>query len=444
MNVEIKDAGEARKIATVTFDAEEVTQKEKSVCQELTKMVSIPGFRKGKAPVQVIRKKYGKEINEELNRKVSTAAYEAVLEHKEVKVYSILKVDAGELSTTTSATVDITFDVEPEFELPDYKEFELTIEPTDVTEEDVTKELDSIREQRASFEQVERDIQAGDYVKCSYEGMLDGKPVAEILPDKPMYGRQANTWEEAGAKTGMGVEAIAEGLIGCKVNDKKEITADFPEDFEVEPLKGKKVIYSLEVHEIREKKAPELEDENFLKSLKVESLDVLKEKVTEQIKIRKEQENENLKRKQITQKILDLPDFPLPQQAVENESKAIFQNHVQRATQQGVKPDELEKNRDDMWKESQTQGQARVKLTLVLSKLAEDQKIEVTREDLAQAASREAMMRRVDPTKFVKELSQDRARLARLREDILYDKALVLIAKESKEKVCDIEGEHTH
>jgi len=444
VNVEIKDAGEARKIATVTFDAEEVTQKEKSVCQELTKMVSIPGFRKGKAPVQVIRKKYGKEINEELNRKVSTAAYEAVLEHKEVKVYSILKVDAGELSTTTSATVDITFDVEPEFELPNYKDFELTIEPTDVTEEDVTKELESIREQRASFEQVERDIQEGDYVKCSYEGMLDGKPVAEILPDKPMYGRQANTWEEAGAKTGMGVEAIAEGLIGCKVNDKKEITADFPEDFEVEALKGKKVIYSLEVHEVREKKAPELEDENFLKSLKVESLDVLKEKVTEQIKIRKEQENENLKRKQITQKILDLPDFPLPQQAVENESKAIFQNHVQRATQQGVKPDELEKNRDDMWKESQTQGQARVKLTLVLSKVAEDQKIEVTREDLAQAASREAMMRRVDPTKFVKELSQDRARLARLREDILYDKALVLIAKESKEKVCDIEGEHTH
>jgi trigger factor len=444
VNVEIKDAGEARKIATVTFDAEEVNQKEKSVCQDLTKMVSIPGFRKGKAPVQVIRKKYGKEINEELNRKVSTAAYEAVLEQKDVKVYSILKVDAGELSTTSSATVDITFDVEPEFELPNYKEFELTIEPTDVTEEDVTKELDSIREQRASFEQVEREIRAGDYVKCSYEGMLDGKPVVEILPDKPMYGRQANTWEEAGAKTGMGVEAIAEGLIGCKLNDKKEITADFAKDFEIEPLREKKIIYSLDVHEIREKKVPELDDENFLKSLKVESLDVLKEKVTEQIKIRKEQENENLKRKQITQKILDLPDFPLPQQAVENEAKTIFQNHVQRATQQGVKPDELEKNRDDMWKESQTQGQARVKLTLVLSKVADDQKIEVTREDLAQAASREAMMRRVDPTKFVKELSQDRARLARLREDILYDKALVLIAKESKEKVCDIEGEHTH
>ena len=79
-----------------------------------------------------------------------------------------------------------------------------------------------------------------------------------------------------------------------------------------------------------------------------------------------------------------------------------------------------------------------------LSKVAEDQKIEVTREDLAQAASREAMMRRVDPTKFIKELSQDRTRLAKLREDILYDKAITLMAKKRiKEKICDIE-ENTH
>ena len=444
MNVDIKDAGVARKIATVSFDSEEVSKQESMVCRELGKMVNIPGFRKGKAPANVIRKKYAKELRDELNRKVSTAAYEAVLDQKDIKVYSILKVDAGEIDPSQTASVEVTLDIEPEFDLPDYKSFELTIEPTDVSEDDISKEIDAVRDQRASFEQVERPIEKGDYVKCSYEGTLDDKAVADLLPEKPMYGKQANTWEEAGNQTGMGVDAIAEGVIGMSVGEKKEITAEFPKDFEVEVLAGKKVIYQLEAHEIREKKAPAMEDENFLKSLKVESVDELKDKVMEQIKFRKEQENENLKRKQITQKILDLPDFPLPQQAVEDESKAIFQNNIQRASQQGVKPEELEKNRDDMWKESQTQGQARVKLTLVLSKVAEDQKIEVTREDLAQAASREAMMRRVDPTKFIKELSQDRARLAKLREDILYDKAITLMAKQSKEKICDIEGEHTH
>ena len=444
MNVDIKDAGVARKIATVSFDSDEVSKHESKVCQELGKLVNIPGFRKGKAPANVIRKKYAKEIMDELNRKVSTAAYEAVLENKDIKVYSVLKVDAGELEPSQSASVEVTVDIEPEFDLPKYKEYELTVEPTDVKEEDVTKELDAIREQRASFDVVERASQKGDYVKCSYEGTLDGKPVAEILLDKPMYGKQANTWEEAGNQTGMGVDAIAEGVLGMAAGDKKEVSADFAKDFEVEALAGKSVTYQLEVHEVREKKAPALEDEEFLKSLKIESVDELKEKVTEQIKYRKEQENVNLKRKQITQNILDTDDFPLPQQAVEEESKAIFQNRIQQATQQGAKPEEIEKNRDEWWKESQTQGQARVKLTLVLSKIAEEEKITVEKEDLAQAATREAMMRREDPTKFIKELTQDRARLNRLREDIVYDKTLVKIAELSKEQICDIEGEHTH
>ena len=444
MNVDIKDAGVARKIATVSFDSDEVSKHESKVCQELGKLVNIPGFRKGKAPANVIRKKYAKELRDELNRKVSTAAYEAVLENKDIKVYSVLKVDAGELEPSQSASVEVTVDIEPEFDLPKYKEYELPVEPTDVKEEDVTKELDAIREQRASFDVVERASQKGDYVKCSYEGTLDGKPVAEILLDKPMYGKQANTWEEAGNQTGMGVDAIAEGVLGMAAGDKKEVSADFAKDFEVEALAGKSVTYQLEVHEVREKKAPALEDEEFLKSLKIESVDELKEKVTEQIKYRKEQENVNLKRKQITQNILDTDDFPLPQQAVEEESKAIFQNRIQQATQQGAKPEEIEKNRDEWWKESQTQGQARVKLTLVLSKIAEEEKITVEKEDLAQAATREAMMRREDPTKFIKELTQDRARLNRLREDIVYDKTLVKIAELSKEQICDIEGEHTH
>ena len=139
-----------------------------------------------------------------------------------------------------------------------------------------------------------------------------------------------------------------------------------------------------------------------------------------------------------------MDEFPLPQQAVEEESKAIFRNRIQQASSQGAKPEDIEKNRDAWWKESQTQGEARVKLTLVLSKIAEEEKITVEKEDLAQAATREAMMRREDPTKFIKELTQDRGRLNRLREDIVYDKTLLKIAEISKEQICKIEGEHTH
>jgi trigger factor len=348
------------------------------------------------------------------------------------------------VEANSPATVEVTVDVEPEFELPDYGNYEFTIHPTEVDDEETEKALDGLRDQKASFEEVDRAVAEGDYVKCSYEGLLDGSPVSEILPDKPMYGKQTNTWEEAGQAKGMGVDAIAQGVVGMKKDEKKEVEAEFDDDFELAPLAGKKVIYSVEVHEVREKKAPDPDNEDFLKSFKVESLEELKEKVREDIKVRKERENLDGKRGQATQKILEMPEFPLPQQAVEDESKIIFQRTIERAAQQGAKQEDMESKRDELWKESQVQGQARVKISIVLGRIAEKEKMEVTNEDLAQAATREAMMTRTDPQAYVQELAKDRARMNRLRQDIIHDKTLELIASKAQEKVCEIEGEHTH
>ncbi len=443
MNVEIKEAGDARKIVNVSFDTDEMSEKGKQVCKELSRIANIPGFRKGKAPEQIIRKKFASEITQELSRKVSTAAYEAVLDNKDIKVYSILKVEPGEVSTDAPATIEVTVDIESDFELPKYEEFELTISPTDVKDEDVEKEIDSLRDQRASFEEVDRKVAKGDYVKCSYEGILDDSPVADLLPDKPMYGKQSNTWEEAGQAKGLGIDAIAQAVIGMKKDDKKDVEADFPKDFEVAPLAGKKVMYSLEIHEVREKKAPDTEDENFLKSLKAENVDDLKNKVKDDLLSRKERENIDGKRSQVTQKILEMPDFPLPQQAVEDESKAIFQSNAQRAMQQGAKQEDIEEKRDELWKEAQVQAQARVKITITLGRIAELEKVEVSNEDLAQAASREAMMMRTDPQAYVQELAKDQARINRLRQDVLHDKTLELVASKAKEKVEVIEDKQT-
>ena len=438
MNLELKDAGTARKIAIVSFDAEEIKTKENEACKEIGKIANIPGFRKGKAPANVIRKRYSKELKDELTRKVSTDAYESILDNKDIKVYSILKVDAGELSTENGASVEVTVDLEPEFEIPDYENFEVTVHPTDVSDEDIEKEINTLRDQRASFDEVDREAEEGDYIKCSYEGELDGKPVSEILPDKPMYGKQTNTWEEAGQAKGLGVDAIAQGVVGMKSGDKKNVEASFGDDFEIAPLAGKKVTYKLEVHEVREKKPPEL-NEDFFKSMKVENLEELKDRVLTDLESRKKRDNQNAKRSQVTQKILETPDFPLPQQAVDDESNSIFQSRAQRAIQQGTKQEDIESNKDELWKEAKTQGEARVKLTLVLSKIAEKEKVEVNNEDLARAATQEAMMMRKDPTAYIKELSKDRRQLQRLRQDILHDKTLDLVANKTKEKIGEIE-----
>ena len=444
MNIEIKDAGTARKIATISFEADEVSKEESRACNEISRVANIPGFRKGKAPMVVIRKKFAKELKNELNRKISTQAYEAVLAEKDIRVHSILKVDPGELDPKSPATVEVTIDVEPDFELPEYESFELEVNPIEVSDKDVEQELQALCDQRASFDVVERKAEKGDYVKCSYEGKMGEELVADLVPEKPMYGKQSNTWEEAGQAQGLGVDAVAQGVIGLGKDEKTNVETKFDDDFEITPLAGKTVNYSIEVHEVRQKKAPDPQSEDFLKSMKVENLDSLKEKIREDLKVRKEQENQNSKRQQVTQKILEIPEFALPQQAVEDESKNIFQGNIQRALQSGAKEDEIEKKRDEIWKQSQVQAEARIKLTITLGRIAEKEKVEVSNEDLAQAATREAMMLRKDPSEYVKELSQDRARLNRFRMDILHDKTLELVASMGKEKVCESEGDPTN
>ena len=108
MNVEIKDAGTARKIALVTFDSDEVKTKETQTCNEIAKVANIPGFRKGKAPHPIIRKKFAKELKGELSRKVSTDAYEALLGRDDLKIYSVVKVDSGDFAADSPLTVEVT------------------------------------------------------------------------------------------------------------------------------------------------------------------------------------------------------------------------------------------------------------------------------------------------------------------------------------------------
>ena len=170
-------------------------------------------------------------------------------------------------------------------------------------------------------------------------------------------------------------------------------------------------------------------------------MEELKDRILTDLESKEDRDNQNSKRSQITQKILELPDFPLPQQAVEDESNSVFQSRAQQALQQGTKQEDIESKKDDLWKEAKKQAEARIKLTITLSKIAEIEKVEVNNEDLARAASQEAMMLRKDPTAYVKELSGNRQQLQRLRQDILYDKTLELVASKAKENISDVESD---
>src|SRR5262249_21291528 len=147
-----------------------------------------------------------------------------------------------------SAAITITLDVRPDFKVPDYVGLATEIAPTDATDAEVDNVLQGLRAERADFKAADRPAQKGDYVKLAYEGTIDGKPVADLVPDKQLYGKIPQTWEEVeGANDGV-IPGLGKLLAGLKTGDKKNVMISFPAEFPAAPaLAGKNASYAVEI-----------------------------------------------------------------------------------------------------------------------------------------------------------------------------------------------------
>ena len=430
MNTSIQDQSDTRKTVTASFSAEEVDSMAQSVFKEYHKHAQLPGFRPGKAPANMIKARFAKKIAEDLKQRIVVKANEEAIEKGDLEIYSMIDMQVGDVAEGAPAEVTFTVDIIPSFELPDYQS--LTVEPVDssVSDEEVQTALDRIRSQRAEFNPVERAAAKGDYVRCSYEGTLDGKPVAEIAPDSPIYGTQKSTWEEAGADEGApGVKAISEGLIGMAKDDEKTVEQTFPAEFNPAELAGKTVSYAIKVEEVRERVLPEI-DEAFLKSVQAESEEDLRQRLKQDLEQRKAYDGRTKQKQQIVETLRGKVEFPLPESGVENETQTLLENFMRRNLQQGASMEDFEAHKESLYEGAAKSAQASLKDRLILLKIAEAESITVTNEDLSQEVYREAMMQRVKPEKFVAELKKDRARIREMQRNVLLGKTVeVLLSK---------------
>jgi len=423
VKIDVNEINPTRKTVVATFSAEEVDAEEKNVLKEFSKHAKIPGFRPGKAPEKMLRQRFKSEIASELNQRILRKAFEEVQESDEIDLLQVINVENDPFVAGQEGSATLTVDVFPKFELPAYEGIEVTVPPADVEEKEVDDIIERIRNERAEYEVVEREAAKGDYVKVSYKGMIDGQPVGDIATDYTMYGEQANTWEEAGAEDGMGVKAVVEGVVGMKPGDKKTVEQDFAEDFEVEALRGKKASYEIEVHEVREKCLPEMNEE-FLETLQAESEEDLRKRILDDLKSRKEQEIDQRKRSEASGKLVELVDFPLPESAVEGEKQNLLRGHMQRLMQQGITQEQMEAHKDQMLESAGQAARNQVKLQFILGEIAKKEEIKIENEDLQQRIMQEAYATRTRPDDIVKELQKDRNRLVQLQRDTLFAKAL--------------------
>jgi trigger factor len=432
VNVQLNSLSVTRKSLVVTLDSSEVDAEHKAVVGEIAKVVSLPGFRPGRVPPAMVATRFKKEIAEEFRQKVVAKAYRDALEQEKLDVLNVVNVEEGAIATGSAASITITLDVRPEFTLPVYTNLETEILPVEPTDAEVERVIEGLRGERGDFKPTERAARKGDYVKLGYEGTLGGKPVADLVPDKQLYGKVPQTWEEVEGDNQGVIPGLGLQLGGLKAGDKRDITVTFPAEFPAAPeLAGQQAVYAVEVQEVRERVLPELNAE-FFKAHEVDDLAGLQSKVRNNLKLQKEYQNRSAQRRQVTEQIAAKVDLPVPDSLVEAETQGVLRQYIEEQMRRGVPEEQFEKDKKELFAGAQQAARNRVKLQLILAKLAEQEKIEITGDDLNQAIYNEAMRSGQKPDKLAKAIAGNREQIRAMQQSIIFDKAVdFLVSKAS-------------
>jgi trigger factor len=424
LNVQLSPLSETRKTLVVTLDQAEVDAEHEAVLGEYVRLARLPGFRPGKAPTALVVKRFGKEIAEEFKQKAVSKAYRTALEKEKLQVLNIVGVEEGTIAPGSPATITVTVDVRPEFALPDYVGLPTHGPSVEPTEADVDGVIQALRSEGADFKPAARPAKKGDYVKLAYEGTLDGRPLSEIVGEKQLYAKVPQTWEEVeGANEGI-IPGLGDQLAGVEMGTKKTVPITFPAGFEPVPaLGGKLVQYALEVLEVRERILPEL-DAPFFKAHQVDDLVGLKTQVRTNIRLEKEHRNRVAQRTQVTQALAEKATFEPPASLVESETDAFLRQFISENMRRGVAPEQFEKDKKELYEGARKAATQRVKIDLMLAKIAEAEKIEVTDRDFDLYIRREAARSKQKPEKIGKELAKDRNALRSVQQAIIFDKAV--------------------
>ena len=424
MNVQLSTVSESRKNLVVTMDKAEVDTEHQAVLGEYVRQARLPGFRPGKAPAAIVSKRFAKEIAEEFKQKVVTKAYRGALEKEKLDVLNVVSVEEGTIEPGTEAAITVTVDVRPEFTLPDYVGLPTQGSPVTPTDQEVDNIIQALRSEGADFKPAERAAAKGDYVKLSYEGSLDGKPIAEVAGDKQLYAKVPQTWEEVeGANEGI-IPGLGKHLAGLSKGDKKTVTISFPAGFQpVAALAGKSAEYAIEVQEVRERILPEL-DAAFFKGHQVDDLEGLKSQVRMNLKMQKEHKNRSAQRTQVTQALADRVNFEPPTSLVEAETQGVLRQFIQENMRRGIPAEQFEKDKKELFEGARKAASNRVKVQLILAKVAEAEKLTVTERDIDNYIRSEAARSNRSPDKVAKDLAKDRNGLSSVQQSIIFDKAV--------------------
>jgi len=361
-----------RRELELEIPAEEVSKKMQSVAKEFARLATIPGFRKGKAPVSLIRRRFAEDIKGEVLQTLVPEHVEKALAEQKLSPVTQPKVDKLDFNEGQPVKFRAVFEVMPEFELGSYKGLELEMPTMDITDQDVTKALEEMRERAAAFAPVEgRAIQDGDFAQVKLVGTPEGGG-DPLQADSVLC--------HIGAEETM--EPFNTNLKGANVGEHKSFDVEYPADYPDPKLAGKKFHYAVEVLGIKTKRLPELNDD-FAKDVSdAKTLDELKSKVREGLEHQRDHKRKELLHERVLAQLVKQHDFPVPESLVEHQMDVRLERVVRSLAAQGVDPRAVNVDWVTLRRRQEDRGRDDVKAELIIDRIATAENIDVSEEDL--------------------------------------------------------------
>ncbi len=421
MNVTIQDLGPCKKQLRFELEAADVDKAFDEVARDFVKHVSLPGFRPGKAPIAVVVKKYADDIAKEVKTKVISDAYRDTIKEKKLEVLGQPDIEVlGDSSIKAGTPFQFlaNVEIEPEFQLPDYKGIPVKREIAFVSDADVEHAVELLREKQPGFEPVTRAARQGDVVVVNYTGTCDGQPITATAPAAKGLTERKGFW--VNVAPGSFLPGFPEKLIGAKAGDKLTIEVTFPADFNPKPLAGKQGVYAVEAVEVRERILPPV-DEAFAKQWGAESLEQLRAGIRRDLGNELEYKQTREIRGQLIQSLLSRVNFDLPETAVVQETRHLIYDIVQENSKRGIPRELIEKQKDDIANAAASNAKDRVKLAFLVQKIAEQEDIKVSNEEISRRIVATASAYNIAPEKFAKDL-QKRGGMVQMYDEIAREK----------------------
>ncbi len=413
---------------TIEVSAQELEKALEDAFLKNKNKISVPGFRKGKVPRQMIEKMYGPEIfYEDAANALIPEAYSKALDECEEDIVSSPDIEVTQIEKGKPFIFTAEVALKPEVKLGKYKGVKVEAADVAVTDEEVDAAIQRERENNArNIEVTDRPVKDGDITTLDFEGFVDGVAF------------EGGKGEDYPLTIGSGafIPGFEEQLVGAEIGKEVEVNVTFPEDYQAEDLKGKAAVFKCTVKEIKEKELPELDDEFASEVSEFETLDEYKKDVKEKLTQKKEKDAKDAKEAAVIEAIVADSDMEIPEAMITTQQRQMIDEFAQRMQMQGLSMEQYFQftgaTMDKMMEQVRPQAETRIKSRLVLEAVAAAEGITATDEDFEEEIKAMAEAYQMEADK-VKELLPEKSAEG-IREDIAVKKAAEFVVNSAKSK----------